>query len=80
MGRYLGLPYMIGRAKTQVFSYLSDRVVKKVNGWKKKYLSQAGCEVMIKVALQAILVYSMLVFLLLEQLIHRMKASIRDFW
>lgn len=31
-GRYLGLPYLIGRSKRAVFAYLSDRVWRKLKG------------------------------------------------
>lgn len=41
-GRYLGLPSMIGRKKTEIFSYLKDRLWRRINDWKGKFLSKAG--------------------------------------
>ena len=31
---YLGLPTLVGRSKFQTFSFLKDRVWKKIQGWK----------------------------------------------
>ena len=39
-GKYLGLPYMIGKSKKERFYYI--RVWKRVQGWKEKILSIAG--------------------------------------
>ncbi|XP_030945984.1 uncharacterized protein LOC115970494 [Quercus lobata] len=45
---YLGLPTLVGRAKYQTFSFLKDRVWKKIQGWKGQLLSRAGKEILIK--------------------------------
>ena len=45
---YLGLPTLFGRAKNQTFSFLKDRVWKKLQGWKGLMLSRAGKKVLIK--------------------------------
>ncbi|XP_045822393.1 uncharacterized protein LOC123915300 [Trifolium pratense] len=47
-GKYLGLPSMIGRSKKSIFSFIKDRVWKKINSWSSKTLSKAGREVLIK--------------------------------
>ena len=54
---YLGLPTLIGRSKYQTFSFLKDRVWKKLQGWKGKLLSKMGKEVLIKAAAQSIPTY-----------------------
>ncbi|RWR76746.1 LINE-1 reverse transcriptase isogeny [Cinnamomum micranthum f. kanehirae] len=41
MGRYLEAPSLIGRKKKEVFSYLRQRIWKRINGWKGKFLSKA---------------------------------------
>jgi len=46
--KHLGLPALVGRAKKQNFIYLKERVWKKLQGWKEKFLSQVGREVLIK--------------------------------
>ena len=45
---YLGLPTLNGRAKYHTFSYLKDRIWKKLQGWKSLMLSKAGKEILIK--------------------------------
>jgi hypothetical protein len=36
--KYLGMPTKMGRAKSQVFDYIQDRILKKLKGWKEKHL------------------------------------------
>jgi len=57
--RYLGLPVVFGRSKKEFFSFVIDRVWKKLKGWKERYLSRAGKEVLIKAVAQAIPSYIM---------------------
>ena len=45
---YLGLPTLIGRAKYHTFSYLKDRIWKKLQGWKGMLLSRARKGILIK--------------------------------
>ena len=47
-----------------MFSKIKERVVKRLQGWKEKFLLKAGCEVLIKAIAQAIPTYSMNCFLL----------------
>ncbi|KAL6140822.1 hypothetical protein ACLB2K_059115 [Fragaria x ananassa] len=47
--KYLGLPTLVGRSKKNTFSYLKDRLRKRLSGWKGKLLSGAGKELLIKV-------------------------------
>ena len=56
---YLGLPTLVSRAKYQTFSFLMDRVWKKLQGWKGKLLSKARKEVLIKAVAQSIPTYAM---------------------
>jgi hypothetical protein len=63
-GKYLSLPSMIGRSRRATFSFIKDRIWKKINCWSNKSLSQAGREVLIKSVLQSIPSYIMSIFLI----------------
>ncbi|XP_016173417.1 uncharacterized protein LOC107615916 [Arachis ipaensis] len=52
-GKYLGIPAYWGRSKNSALSWIEDRVVDKLGGWKQKLLNQAGKEVLIKSIVQA---------------------------
>ena len=60
--RYLGLPRVGGKSKVSTFREVQERVTKRVMGWKEKYISKAGREVLIKTVAQAIPTYSMSMF------------------
>ena len=76
---YLGLPTLIGRSKYQTFSFLKDRVWKKLQGWKGKLLSIAGKEVLIKAVAQSIPTYTMGVFQLPVKLCNELNAMCARF-
>ena len=59
---YLGLPTLIRWAKYHTFSFLKDRVWKKLQSWKCMLLSRAGKEILIKAMAQSIPTYTMSVF------------------
>ena len=79
-GSYLGLPYLVGRSKWEVFAFVRERVWKKAHGWKEKLLSRAGKEIMIKSILQAIPTYVMSVFALPSTLCAEITLILRKFW
>ncbi|XP_016681365.1 uncharacterized protein [Gossypium hirsutum] len=56
---YLGLPMMVGRRKLWAFANFEDRLRKRVEGWRSRYLSMGGKEVFIKSVLQAAAIYAM---------------------
>ena len=75
-GKYLGLPVYMGRSKEKTFSYLKDRVWKRIQGWKEKLLSRAGKEILIKAVAQAIPSYAMSCFDLTKTLCDAISAMI----
>ncbi|KAK4573849.1 hypothetical protein RGQ29_031699 [Quercus rubra] len=77
---YLGLPTLIGRSKYQTFSFLKDKVWKKLQGWKGRMLSRVGKEILIKAVAQSIPTYTMGVFLLPAKLCHELNALCARFW
>lgn len=52
--KYLVLPSLIGRGDKASFSYIKERVWKKLQDWEGNFLSQARREVLIKTVIQAI--------------------------
>ncbi|XP_021593063.1 uncharacterized protein LOC110600514 [Manihot esculenta] len=77
---YLGLPSLVGRSKKQIFSFLKDRIWKRINSWNNRFLSRAGCEVLIKAVLQAIPAYCMNVFLLPLATCSQLQVMLNKFW
>lgn len=78
--KYPGLPTFVGRSKQQVFDFVQDRVWKKLKGWKEKFLSLAGREILIKSVAQAIPTYVMGCFSLPLSLCEHIEGMIRRFW
>ena len=74
--KYLGLPSFVGRAKKACFTQIKERIRARMQGWNEKLLSQAGKEVMIKVVVQSIPMYSMSVFKLPVSLCKDIEAMI----
>ena len=77
---YLGLPTLVGRAKYHTFSYLKDRIWKKLQGWKGLMLLRAGKEILIKAVAQSIPTYTMSVFQLSLKLCDELDALCAKFW
>ena len=77
---YLGLPALIGRKKKAVFSYVKERVWKRIQGWNKKILSRAGKELLLKTVVQAIPSYAMDAFLLPLTLCEELERMMNSFW
>lgn len=57
--KHLGLPLRVGRKKNTKFSYIKERLSKKLMGWKAKILSCAGKEVLIKAVAETMPLYAM---------------------
>lgn len=58
--KYLGLPTIIGKSKTQVFNFVKEKVWKKLKVWKERALSSAIRKVLIKAIVQATPSYIMI--------------------
>lgn len=62
--KYLGLPSFWGRSRFEAYTFLVEKALKKMQGWKNKLVSQAGKETLIKDVVQAGPTYAMACFLL----------------
>ncbi|XP_028119114.1 uncharacterized protein LOC114316614 [Camellia sinensis] len=79
-GKYLGLPYIVGRSKRGIFNSVKDRVWIWVNGWKENFLSVNGREILFKSVAQAIPMYIMSCFQLLEGICEDIDSMVRNYW
>jgi hypothetical protein len=78
--RYLGLPVHVGRSKGGTFAYLKDRIWNRIQGWKEKFLSWAGKEVLIKAVAQAIPTFAMGCFDLTKSLCDQISKMVCRYW
>ena len=60
--RYLGLPMAGGKSKVKTFKDLREKITNRFLGWKEKYISKVGREVLIKTVAQAIPTYFISIF------------------
>lgn len=77
--KYLGLPAMVGRSKKQTFASICGRVKAKLDGWKEKFISQAGKEILIKTVVQALPTYCTSVFRLPQTLCKSLNSLMSKF-
>ncbi|XP_057997454.1 uncharacterized protein LOC131176407 [Hevea brasiliensis] len=78
-GQKLGLPDVVGRSKKAVFSILKERMWKRLQGWKCKFLSHADKD-LFKTIAKAIPTYVMQCFRLPIGLSEELKSIISQFW
>jgi hypothetical protein len=78
--KYLGLPTVMGKSKSNAFRNIKNKVWKCLNGWKTKFLSQAGKEILLKAVVQVILTYCMSVFQLPKGLCKEINGMMQRFW
>jgi hypothetical protein len=78
--KYLGLPALIGRSKRSIFNGLKERIVPRLQGWKEKFLSKAGREILIKAVAQAIPTYTMNCFRLPKTWCDEVNSLIAQYW
>ena len=78
--KYHGLPSLVGRNKMNTFNDIKEKFGKKLAGWKKKMLSKASKEILIKAVAQAIPTYTMGCFKLPNFLYEELTNMVRNFW
>ena len=78
--KYLGLAMASGKSKVGTFKELQEKITKWVLGWKEKFISKAGREVLIKTVSQAIPTYSMSLFKLPKTLCDNINSSLAKYW
>lgn len=78
--KYLGLPLVIGRSKSQVFDSIKAKVIDRVADWKEKMLSLAGKEVLLKAVVMALPAYVMSCCRLPRGLCKSIGSEMAKFW
>ena len=78
--KYLGLPSLVGKNRKKSFKEMKDKLARKLAGWKEKFLSKAGKDILIKAMAQAIPTYSMSCFKISDSLCEEMTSLMRNFW
>ena len=59
LGRYLGVPIISGRITKQTYSYIVNKIKKKISDWSSRCLSMAGRLVLNQSVLSATPIYTM---------------------
>lgn len=77
---YLGLPVVSTRSKKLQFRYLVERVVKRIQGWRKKTFSVGGKEKLIKSMLRYIPTYAMSCFRIPKSVCEEIERECSNFW
>ena len=78
--KYLGLPMVSGKSKVNTFKELQEKITKRMMGWKEKFISKAGREILIKMVAQAIPTYSMGLFLIPKSICDNINSILSKYW
>lgn len=70
----------MGRSKSRTFAYIKDRIWQRIQGWKEKFLSWAGKDILIKAVAQVIPTYAMGCFDLTKSFCDQMSKMICRYW
>lgn len=80
IGKYLGLPEQFGGKKSDMLAYITDKVRAVTQGWKQKYLSHGGKEVLLKAVALAMPIFTMNVFRLPKEICEDINRILATFW
>lgn len=78
--KYLGLPNLLGRMKSNLLGYPKEKFKNKIRSWDNKFVSKLGKEMLIKTVAQALPSYAMSVFLLPVEIIKDFERSLSKYW
>ena len=69
-----------GWSKVNTFKEIQEKISKHVMGWKEKFISKTGREVLIKTVVQAIPTYFMSVFRLPKSICDGINSLLAKYW
>ncbi|XP_072064316.1 uncharacterized protein [Arachis hypogaea] len=78
--KYLGLPAVVNRSKKETFNFVKDKVLQKLQHWKRALLLASGREVLIKAVATVVPLYTLSCFKLPETLLEDIQKSIMQFF
>ena len=78
--KYLGLPMVGGKSKVNTFKEFGEKITRRVLGWKEKYISKVGIEILIKTVAQAIPTYTMRMLKILKALCDTINSTLAKYW
>ena len=78
--RYLGNPLILFKNHYNDFFFLKENLLKRIEGWKTKFLSRAGRSTLIQVVTVAVPIYTLSSFIIPTRLCKEMDAINREFW
>lgn len=78
--KYLGLPEQFGRKKIKLFQHIVKKVREKTKGWRNKFISQGGNEVLLKAIALAMPVYTMNCYKLPKNTCEEIERIIAQYW
>lgn len=79
LGRYLGVPSLHGRITKDHCKNIMDRVQSRLEGWKTRFLSLAGRQVLVQSVLNAIPTYAMQTMLIPKGVCDAIDKTTRNF-
>ncbi|XP_019182140.1 PREDICTED: uncharacterized protein LOC109177284 [Ipomoea nil] len=80
LGKYLGLPSVLGRNKTATFRYVEEKVQERIDSWQHRFLSKAGKGVLLKSIAQALPIFTMSTFLLSVRVCATIEKLFNRYW
>ncbi|KAL9668951.1 hypothetical protein QQ045_006492 [Rhodiola kirilowii] len=78
--KYLGLPLVVGRSKSEVFRWIEDNMVSKIQDWKALLLSAAGKEALIKSCYLSVPLFAMSCYKIPKTLCEKLNSNALNFW
>ncbi|XP_025639078.1 uncharacterized protein [Arachis hypogaea] len=78
--KYLGLLSIVQKSKKATFGAIKDKVQKRIMGWKRSLLSSGGRHTLLRAVGEAIPIYTLSCFKLLDTLLTEIHSMLSQFW
>uniref|UniRef100_A0A803Q136 Reverse transcriptase domain-containing protein n=1 Tax=Cannabis sativa TaxID=3483 RepID=A0A803Q136_CANSA len=78
--KYFGNPFFVSARKRHDFSFLKNKILNRLEGWRAKQLSQAGRLTLIKSILSSIPCYTMAICMIPKSICTKIDSILAQFW